>query len=167
MTREDVRDLVEGEAARRIKEVRHLSMLTRDMEEDSPVRSPMMRACVVLFHGHLEGFVKNSSRNMLKFMEQNKIIPLHLSGRWLDKPQYFNARVLVDVVDFLGMDKDSFETKQRYLNEMKEKRDKIAHGRDIGKDVQLEYSDIQEMGEEISGVIKDFEDAVLKIVDNH
>ena len=166
MTREDVRDQVEGEAARRVKEVRHLSMLTRDMEEHSSARSPMKRACVVLFHGHLEGFVKNSSRMLLQFMEQNKIIPLHLSGKWLDKKR-FNASVLVDVACFLGMGKDSFQTKKNYLNEMKDKRDKIAHGEDIGKNVQFKDSQIQEMGEIVSEVIKDFENEILKIVDKH
>ena len=165
MTPESVREQVGGEAARRIKEVHHLSMITRNMR-DASARSPMKRACVVLFHGHLEGFVKNSSRMLLQFMEQNNIIPLHLSEGWLNR-QRFDSSVLLDVVHFLDMDKGLFQNKQVQLGAIKKLRDQIAHGRDIGKDVQLEDSDIQEMGEKISGVIKDFEDAVLKIVDNH
>ena len=165
MTPESAREQVGGEAARRIKEVHHLSMLTQDMGNLS-ARSPMKRACVVLFHGHLEGFVKNSSRTLLQFMEHNKIIPLHLSEGWLKK-QRFDCSVLLDVVHFLDMDKGLFQTKQVQLGEIKKLRDKIAHGADISEAVQLKDSDIREMGEIVSEVIKDFENEILKIVDNH
>ena len=165
MTQEDVRDQVGRESVRRVKEVRHLSMIARNMG-DTSASSPMRRACVVLFHGHLEGFVKNSSRTLLQFMEHDKIIPLHLSEGWL-KQQRFNASVLLDVVHFLDMDKGLFQTKQVQLRNMKKLRDQIAHGEDISEDVQFEDSKIQEMGGIISEVIEDFENEILKIVDKH
>ena len=165
MTREDVRDQVGRESVRRVKEVRHLSMIAQNMG-DTSASSPMRRACVVLFHGHLEGFVKNSSRTLLQFMEHDKIIPLHLSEGWL-KQQRFNASVLLDVVHFLDMDKGLFQTKQVQLRNMKKLRDQIAHGEDISEDVQFEDSKIQEMGGIISEVIEDFENEILKIVDKH
>ena len=165
MTPESVREQVGGEAARRIKEVHHLPMITRNMR-DASARSPMKRACVVLFHGHLEGFVKNSSRMLLQFMEQNNIIPLHLSEGWL-KRQRFDSSVLLDVVHFLDMDKGLFQTKQVQLGAIKKLRDQIAHGEDISEDVQFKDSQIQEMGKIVSEVIEDFENEILKIVGNH
>lgn len=165
MTRDDVRERVKGEAARRVKEVRRLALVVSTMEHDLAARPPMMRACVVLFHGHLEGFVKNSSRAFLEFMEREKIIPLQLSGKWLMKER-FDAGVLFDVVHFLRLSAEPFRTKREYLGKVKRWRDRIAHGEDIHEDVQFQDSDISEMAKVISEVIESFGGQIIESVDD-
>ena len=154
---------VETESARRIKEVRYLAMVVPNMGEES-IRSPMMRACVVLFHGHLEGFVKNSSRTFLQFMEDENIISLRLSGKWL-KSERFSGGVLPNVAHFLGMDDGLFQTKVPYLEQMKKWRDQVAHGKDIDKNVQFKRADIHKMADVVSDVIESFGDSILDLVD--
>ena len=164
MTREDLKDLVEGESERRIKAMRDFEMAASNARD--PVRSPMMRACVVMFHAHLEGFVKNSSRTLLTFMEDEQIIPLRLSGKWMDR-QRVDADALIDVTDFLGMDK-LFQTKKQYLNSMYRLRNKISHGEDIDEMVQVEFDEVREMVNTVSELIQSFGSEVIRLVDkNH
>lgn len=161
MTREDLRDLVEGESERRIKAMRDFEMAASNAED--PVRSPMMRACVVMFHAHLEGFVKNSSRTLLTFMEDEQIIPLRLSEKWMDR-QRVDADALIDVTNFLGMNA-LFQTKKPYLNSMYKLRNKISHGEDIDEAVQIEFREVREMADTVSELIESFGGEVIRLVD--
>lgn len=161
MTRDDIREKVAGEAARRVKEVRHLAMVVSTLGDDL-VRSFVMRACVVLFWAHLEGFVKNSTRAYLEFLENEKITPVQLSGFWLHKKPMDSQR-LQDTVRLLNMG-DILSTRMVSLQHTHKLRGRIAHGDDsrgIHQDIR-----IGEMKDTISLVIESFKDEILKFVDS-
>lgn len=166
MTRESLRGEVEKEAAHRVKEVRQLAMVVPAMADDF-ARLLLMRACVVLFHAHLEGFVKSVSRQFLKQLETEKIIPLRLDGEWGNwlRNRRFNAGDLLEVVRFLGLDSAPFIPKKNILDNMKDWRNKIVHGEAADEIAgTIDKKRVQEMANVISEVIESFKDQILESI---
>ena len=174
MTREFLREEVEKEAAHRVKEVRHLAMVVPAMADEF-ARRLLMLACVVLFHAHLEGFVKSASRQFLELLEGEKIVPLRLGGEWGNwlKNRGFNAGDLLAVVHFLGMDGAPFSPKKNFLDNMKDWRNKIVHGGGVHGGAageiaaMIDEKRVQEMANVISDVIESFKDQILESIDKN
>ena len=177
---------MEKETSWRKKELQVLSMGIRQVS-DSGFRASLRRACIVLFCAHLEGFIGDISNLFLHFLQNQELklaqlsdnfivllkpdgveIPLDTARKNLQQQGFKQGTVLRPgelrrVVWLLGLNYETLEGKEMMLKELREKRNKIAHG----KKTNVGDEELSRMATETSNLIESFESEIEFSVRNN
>ena len=161
----EIRGKIEADAAHRIKEIQHAVLAIPDPRANA--HAPIMRACVVLFWAHLEGFVKDSSRMLVRFLEEENLTLLRPGNILLPKGQPMNVDRLFDTVAVLGIDDSEFSISRKELIAINELRNKVAHGKYADEDALLNEERVRHMEDTVAATIRSFKEGIFKSADDH
>lgn len=163
MTEPELVSELEKESSYRKKEISNLTLGVLALS-DSELVASLMQACVVLLYAHLEGFVKNSSRQYLQFLEEQTPDLKGLSGKWLDGRSVVSVARLREIVWCMRMDYRPFKLKEGFVKRMAHQRNIFAHGGQDGDGVQIRKDDIRQMADETSHIIESFKSGLIEMM---
>ena len=164
MTESELVDKLETESSRRKKEIGNLKLDVQELPAANSADA-FLQACVVLLFAHLEGFVKDSSRQYLRFLEARNADLQGLSKKWLERGSVVSVARLREIVWCMRMDYGPFRRKEFVVARMKNLRDPIAHGERLGENVQLGRGDIQQMADEVLEIVESFKIGLIELAE--